>query len=148
MAFVKLELYNNNMIWEGVMEFWRPAERPEVMIISPTRSGGPIIMTEGRSKGRQNSITHEANPVITIITPSHEKMYSYSWHPDSCLITLWTIQSKLMCIIYFDVTFVENTVIIGYLTSLSMKLYHDVNNVVTSLLNQCDMFWRQFIDVT
>ena len=27
------------MIWEGVMEFWRPADRPEVMIIGQARSG-------------------------------------------------------------------------------------------------------------
>ena len=49
-----LKDYNNNLIWEGDMGFWRPAEKPEVMIVGPTRSGGTTIMTEGRSKGCQN----------------------------------------------------------------------------------------------
>ena len=50
------------------MGFWRPAEKPEVMIVGPTRSGGPTIMTEGFSKGRQNLISPDSNQVITIIT--------------------------------------------------------------------------------
>ena len=47
------------MIWEG-----------DVMIVGPTRSGGPTIMTEGFSKGRQKTISPESNHVITIITTS------------------------------------------------------------------------------
>ena len=60
--------YNNNLIWEGDMGFWRPAEKPEVMIVGPRRSRGPTIMTEGFSKGRQNLISPDSNQVITIIT--------------------------------------------------------------------------------
>ena len=60
--------YNNNLIWEGNMGFWRPAEKPEVMIVGPTRSGGPTIMTKGFSKGRQIPILPDSNQVITIIT--------------------------------------------------------------------------------
>ena len=56
------------MIWEGDMDFWQPAEQPEVMIVGPTRSGGPTIMNEGCSKGCQKSMPHETNHVITIIT--------------------------------------------------------------------------------
>ena len=70
------------MIWEGVMEFWRPAERPAVMIVGPTRSGGPTIMTKGRSKGRQNSIGPDPNHVITIITTSRFSYRFLCLHPD------------------------------------------------------------------
>ena len=38
------------------------------MIVGPTRSGGPTIMTEGFSKGCQNLISPDSNQVITIIT--------------------------------------------------------------------------------
>ena len=62
--------YNNNMIWEGDMDFWQPAEQPEVMIVGPTRRGGATIMTEGCSKGCQKSMSPESNHVITIITTS------------------------------------------------------------------------------
>ena len=70
------------MICEGVMEFWRPAERPAVMIVGPTRSGGPTIMTKGRSKGRQNSIGPDPNHVITIITTSRFSYRFLCLHPD------------------------------------------------------------------
>ena len=58
------------MIWEGDMDFWQPAEQPEVMIVGPTRSGGTTIMTEGCSKGCQKYMSPESNHVITIITTS------------------------------------------------------------------------------
>ena len=64
------------------MEFWRPAERPAVMIVGPTRSGGPTIMTKGRSKGRQNSIGPDPNHVITIITTSRFSYRFLCLHPD------------------------------------------------------------------
>ncbi len=52
------------------MDFSQPVERPEVLIVGPTRSGGTTIMTEGRSKGCQKSISSDPNHVITIITTS------------------------------------------------------------------------------
>ena len=48
------------MIWEGDMDFWRPAEKPEVM----------IVMTKGFTKGCQKFMSPESNHVITIITTS------------------------------------------------------------------------------
>ena len=63
-----LDLLNYNLD----RDFWQPAEPPEVMIVGPTRSGGPTIMIEGGSKGCQKSRSPEMNHVITIITTDYE----------------------------------------------------------------------------
>ena len=67
------------MIWEGDMDFWEPAEHPEVMIVGPAWCGGTTIMTEGFSKGRQNHILPDLNQVITIITTLQRTSFSKTY---------------------------------------------------------------------